>query len=85
MGLKFMKKKQAAKQTASATLSDAQTTMDKDGNVEIKAKNFTMTTNQSSKLGKKESAEVSETWTCWGCGHSNTGEICSVCGKKKTR
>lgn len=90
MGLKFMKKKQAGIQPTSSTLSDAQTRMDKDGNVEIVAKNFTMTTNQTSKLSKKVAATPSsnegttETWTCWGCGHVTTTEICPICGKKKT-
>lgn len=91
MGLKFMKKKQAGIQPTSSTLSDAQTRMDKNGNVEIVAKNFTMTTNQSSKLSKKEAAgtvnaaSTTEAWTCWGCGHESTTEICPVCGKKKTK
>lgn len=90
MGLKFIKKKQAGNQPTSSALSDAQTRMDKDGNVEIVAKNFTMTTNQSSKLSKKEKTDTTDTtgttesWTCWGCGRVSTTAICPVCGKKKT-
>lgn len=90
MGLKFIKKKQEGIRPTSSTLSDTQTRMDKDGNLEIKAKNFTMTTNQTSKLSKKEVAgtitttDATEAWTCWGCGHVSTTDTCSVCGKKKT-
>lgn len=85
MGLKFMKKKQEGIRPTSSTLSDTQTKMDKDGNVEIKAKNFTMTTNQTSKLSKKDATGTRDTWTCWGCGHKNSVEICPICGKKRTK
>ena len=54
--------------------------VDKDGNVEIVSKNFTMTTSQQ----PKKEAEASE-WTCWGCGHVNSGEVCEVCGKKRVQ
>ena len=24
-------------------------------------------------------------WTCWGCGHVNSGDVCEVCGKKRVQ
>ena len=43
MGIKFIKKKKSEVAVAN-TLADLKTTVDKDGNVEIVSKNFTMTT-----------------------------------------
>ena len=57
------------------------------GPVEIVSKNFTMTTNPNTKRLTSEDANVvskAAEWTCWGCGHSCTEDICPVCGKKKT-
>ena len=76
MGIKFIKKKKS-EVAAANTLADLRTTVDKDGNV---SKNFTMTTSQQ----PKKEAEASE-WTCWGCGHVNSGEVCEVCGKKRVQ
>ena len=45
MGIKFIKKKKS-EVAAANTLADLKTTVDKDGNVEIVSKNFTMTTSQ---------------------------------------
>jgi len=78
MGIKFIKKKKS-EVAAANTLADLKTTVDKDGN-EIVSKNFTMTTSQQPKKG----TEASE-WTCWGCGHVNSGEVCEVCGKKRVQ
>ena len=79
MGKKFIKKKKS-EVAAANTLADLRTTVDKDGNVEIVSKNFTMTTSQQ----PKKEAGASE-WTCWGCGHVNSGEVCEVCGKKRVQ
>lgn len=79
MGIKFIKKKKS-EVAAANTSADLKTTVDKDGNVEIISKNFTMTTNQQP---KRETETVE--WTCWGCGHVNNGEVCEVCGKKRVR
>ena len=79
MGIKFIKKKKS-EVAAASTLADLNTTVDKDGYDEIVSKNFTMTTSQQPKKG----TEASE-WTCWGCGHVNSGVVCEVCGKKRVQ
>jgi rubrerythrin len=83
MGLKFWKKKK--ENTVVNTASDVKTIVNENGNVEIVSKNFTITTNSTSKLASPMpgSEPEGDTWTCWGCGHSNTGDTCTVCGKKK--
>jgi rubrerythrin len=83
MSFKFWKKKN--EKNVTNTASDVETRVNKDGNVEIVSKNFTITPNLTSKLTSSmlESMSEGETWTCWGCGHTNTEDICPVCGKKK--
>lgn len=78
MAIKFIKKKRAEAQPLSPEIPGAKTKIDKNGNVEIVAKNFTMTTRNTEVL-------TAETWECWGCGHTNTGDICLVCGKERIR
>lgn len=81
MGLKLFKKKTAYTET-DHTPVDMKTTVKEDGNLEIVSKNFTMTTNT---LTSKSAEETAATWTCWGCGHINTGDTCQVCGKSKIK
>lgn len=79
MGIKFIKKKKGEVVAANVP-ADLKTTVDKDGNVEIVSKNFTMTTSQQPKR-EPETVE----WICWGCGHVNSGDVCEVCGKKRVQ
>lgn len=63
-------------------------TVNPNGPVEIVSKNFTMTTNPNTKkLTCHDSTSVNEhvKWVCWGCGHTNSDDVCSVCGKKRTK
>ncbi|MGN0396251.1 MAG: hypothetical protein ACI4EF_12880 [Coprococcus sp.] len=56
------------------------------GPVEIVSKNFTMTTNPNTTrlTSADKTGPAPDTWICWGCGHTNTDNVCPVCGKKKT-
>ncbi len=84
MTLKFLNSKKKMGKGNSVTKG----TVNPNGHVEIVSKNFTMTTNPNTKKTKSEDASTvisSATWICWGCGHTNTEDICSVCGKKRTK
>ncbi len=83
MALKFINNKKKANKGNNPKPKAA---VNPNGPVEIVSKNFTMTTNPNTTrlTSDDRTAPSLSTWICWGCGHSNTDDICPVCGKKKT-
>lgn len=59
-----------------------ETVINKEGNIELKSKNFTIT---ASSKPDTESSSVNISWQCWGCGNINTEPVCPVCGKKRAK
>lgn len=75
-------KKKKSKPAEDATLTDMQTTLDENGNVEIVSKNFKMKPTQKTSEG---TTETGDTWICWGCGQPTSQDVCPVCGKKRIK